>query len=103
MSTTLGQLATKVRSKNAGPFWVTVDVFLPDADAYNRTSASRVTDTETIGERYAVAPDVVRVFRLPDLLAIKISFPRQSAQGGIGDRDMHAGQQHVPLLDLEIP
>ena len=33
MSRTLGEVATIVRSKNAGPFWVTIDVFVgSDAD-----------------------------------------------------------------------
>lgn len=103
MTTTLGQLATKVRSKNAGPFWITVDAFFADRSSYDRAIASSVTEAETIATLYAVTPDVVRVFELPDLLAVKISFPRPSAQGGVGDRDMHAGQQHVPLLDLQIP
>lgn len=103
MTTTLGQLATKVRSKNAGPFWITIDAFFADQSAYDRAIASTVTEPATIAERYAVPPDVVRIFELPDLLAVKVSFPRPTAQGGIGDRDMHAGQQHVPLLDLQIP
>jgi hypothetical protein len=55
-----------------------------------------------VAARYDVAPSDVKVFRLPNLHAIKISFPRPSAQGGAGDRDMHAGQQYVPLLDVEI-
>ncbi|CAN5489149.1 DUF4387 domain-containing protein [soil metagenome] len=103
MTTPLGQLATKVRSKNAGPFWTTIDAFFADRTGFDRAVASPVTDPQVIGERYAVAPEAVRIFPLPDLLVIKVSFPRPSAQGGIGDRDMHAGQQHVPLLDLEIP
>jgi hypothetical protein len=103
MTTTLGQLATKVRSKNAGPFWVTIDAFFAERSDYDRAIASALTDSVTIAQRYSVAPDVVRIFELPDLLAVKISFPRQSAQGGIGDRDMHAGQQHVPLLDIHVP
>lgn len=103
MSTPLGQLATKVRSKNAGPFWITIDAFFADQSTYDRAITSTVTEPATIAELYAVTPDVVRIFELPELLAIKISFPRPSAQGGIGDRDMHAGQQHVPLLDLQIP
>ncbi len=103
MTTTLGQLATKVRSKNAGPFWITIDAFFADQSGYDRAIASTVTEPATIAQRYAVTPDSVRIFELPDLLAVKISFPRPGAQGGIGDRDMHAGQQHVPLLDLEIP
>jgi hypothetical protein len=101
--TMLGQLATHVRSKNAGPFWVTVDIFLPDAAAYERAAASSaLTDVDAIATRYAVSPNEVKVFRLPDLRAVKISFPRPSAQGGAHDRDMHSGQQYVPLLDIDI-
>ena len=103
MTTTLGQLATKVRSKNAGPFWITIDAFFADRVDYERAVASPLTDPGAIAERYAVATDVVAIFELPDLLAIKVSFPRPSAQGGTGDRDMHAGQQYVPLLDLQVP
>jgi hypothetical protein len=101
--TTLGQLATLVRSKNAGPFWVTVDIFLPDAAVYERAAASSaLVEVDAIAERYAVSPNAVKIFRLPDLHAIKISFPRPSPQGGAHDRDMHAGQQYVPLLDVDI-
>lgn len=101
--TTLGQLATLVRSKNAGPFWVTIDIFLPDPAAYERAVASDLTDSAAIAVRYAVRPSEVKVFLLPDLHAIKVSFPRVHAQGGAHDRDMHSGQQYVPLLDVEIP
>jgi hypothetical protein len=101
--TTLGQLATLVRSKNAGPFWVTIDVFLPDAGGYERAAASALTDVDAMAERYAVSASEVKVFLLPDLQAIKVSFHRPVAQGGAHDRDMHAGQQYVPLLDIEIP
>ena len=101
--TTLGELATLVRSKNAGPFWMTVDILLPDAAAYERAAASpALMNIDSMAERYDVAPGEVKIFRLPDLHAIKISFPRPSAQGGAHDRDMHGGQQYVPLLDIEI-
>jgi hypothetical protein len=101
--TTLGQLATLVRSKNAGPFWLTVDIFLPDAAAYERAAAApELTSVNAIAERYDVSPSDVKVFRLPNLNAIKVSFPRPSAQGGAHDRDMHGGQQYVPLLDIDI-
>jgi hypothetical protein len=33
---------------------------------------------------------------------VKISFPRPTTQGGVEDRDMHAGQQHVPLAELAL-
>jgi uncharacterized protein DUF4387 len=100
--TTLGELATQVRSKNAGPFWMTIDVFLKDDDAYERASRSSIADPAAIGRLYATDPAHVRVFLLPLLRAIKVSLPRPVVQGSVGDRDMHAGQQYVPLLDLPV-
>lgn len=47
-------------------------------------------------------PTQVKVFVLADLVAIKISVPRRVMQGSFQDRDMHAGQQYVPLLGLEV-
>ena len=103
MTTTLGELANQVRSKNAGPFWMTIDVFFSDRDAYERACGSALTDPVAVGRLYATDPEHVRVYRLPLLRAIKVSLPRPVVQGSVGDRDMHAGQQYVPLLDLFVP
>jgi len=102
MTTPLGELATLVRSKNAGPFWVTIDIFLPDSASYERACRSRVTDPATVGALYRTDHNEIKIFQLPGLQAIKISFPRPITQGAVQDRDMHSGQQYVPLLDLLI-
>jgi hypothetical protein len=99
---TLGDVAEHVRSKNAGPFWQTLDVFLPDDDTYELVASSAAIDEEAIGALYRVRAEDVRIFRLPDIRVVKISFPRPTTQGGVDDRDMHAGQQHVPLLQLVL-
>ena len=44
----------------------------------------------------------MKIFRLPSIRVVKISFPRPTTQGGVEDRDMHAGQQHVPLAELVL-
>jgi hypothetical protein len=102
MTTPLGELATQVRSKNAGPFWLTMDIFFADAEGCARASRSRVTDPGTIGHLYGVDPDHVKIFVLTDLRAIKISLPRPVVQGSLQDRDMHGGQQYIQLLGLEV-
>jgi hypothetical protein len=102
MTTSLGEVASLVRSKNAGPFWLTLDIFLPDASTFDRVSRSPVVDVGVIADLYGVDADHVRVFRLAELFAIKISLPRPVTQGSLHDRDMHAGQQYMPLLDLPI-
>jgi hypothetical protein len=99
---TIGDVAELVRSKNAGPFWQTLDVFLPDHETYLLVATSPAIDARRIGALYRVDPGSVQIFRLPTIRVVKISFPRPTAQGGVDDRDMHAGQQHVPLAQLEL-
>ena len=99
---TLGDVADLVRSKNAGPFWMTLDIFLATDADYQRVAAPGILDRRKIADLYRVPPDDVRIFHLPDLRAIKISFPRPVVQGSFTDRDIHAGQQHIPLAQLAI-
>lgn len=102
-SQTLDEIAQLVRAKNAGPFWLTLDVFLPTDDAYARVCASDVVDRDAIAGLYRTSPDEVRIFPMPALRAIKISFPRPVTQGSFTDRDMHSGQQHVLLAAIAVP
>lgn len=97
---TLGDLALEVRSKNAGPFWTTLEAFMPDDDTYR--IADRLITADLIADLYRVAPETIQIFRIPVLRVVKISFPRRLGQGSLHDRDMHAGQQHVPLAGLTV-
>jgi hypothetical protein len=98
---TLGDLALEVRSKNAGPFWMTLEAFMPD-DATYRIADALIT-RELISELYQVAPESLQIFRIPELHVVKVSFPRPVVQGSLHDRDMHAGQHHVPLAAVAVP
>lgn len=100
---TLADLAELVRSKNAGPFWITLDVFFASTADYNWVEASGVLTQETIGQLYQVDPAIVQLYHLPTIRVMKASFPRPVIQGSLADRDIHAGQQHIPLADLAIP
>jgi hypothetical protein len=99
---TVGDLATLVRSKNAGPFWLTLDIFCDTDSAYNIIAAAEVITPQRIADIYHTDPYSVRIFRLPELRVVKISFPRPTFQGAVADRDMHAGQQHIPLALLPL-
>jgi hypothetical protein len=101
-ATTLGDLAQLIRTKNAGPFWLTVDVFFHNHTDYARVANAAVLTTQTLAEHYGVDATTVRLFHLPAINVIKASFPRPTIQGSFADRDIHAGQQHVPLLPLPI-
>lgn len=103
MADTLQDVAIEIRSKNAGPFWVTMELFLRDASAYAIAADPAFLDEAVISRLYGVPADGVRIFRLPSLNVVKISFPRPVAQGSLRDRDIHAGQHHVPLAVLPLP
>jgi hypothetical protein len=98
---TLGDLAQRVRSKNAGPYWLTLDVFFADDADYEE--ALPVLTEEAIAGAYRIDPAGVSLYRMPDIRVIKASFPRPVIQGCPGDRDMHSGQQYVPLAALPLP
>jgi hypothetical protein len=91
-----------VRSKNAGPFWVTVDLFFDSADSYAEFHGDPAISADNIAAIYGVDKAHVKRFEVKSLNMVKISYPRTSPQGGVVERDMHSGQQFVPLLELQL-
>ena len=96
----LGDIALKVRSKNAGPFTATVDIFCGSPGSFK--TIRRCVTERTVSEIYNVRLDSVRKFEIPHLHVLKFSFPRPSVQGGRTDRDMHAAQLAELLLELPV-
>jgi len=91
-----------VRSKNAGPFWVTVDLFFDSPETYARHADDPAIGTQAVAALYGVEAGDVRRFKVDALNVVKLSFPRRHPQGGVVERDMHSGQQYVPMLELEL-
>ena len=98
----LGGLASQIRSKNAGPFWVTVDMFFETRPAFEAVAADGVLTPDIVSALYRVPAESVAIFRIPSLLVIKVSFPRAHAQGSITDGDMHAAHQYIPLASVAV-
>ena len=101
--TRIGDLALVCKSKNAGPFEVTIDAVFSDRETFDRVKASGVLCPELFARLYGVRPDEV-VFSVYDAgLAFKATLPRLVPAGDIGDSDVYGAQQHAPLLDVEVP
>ena len=84
----LGELARLIRSKNAGPFWVTFDiVFANDAD-FERVVSAKVLTKNWIARTYQVQEDSVILVGISSANAIKFSFPRPRIQGDPGETDI---------------
>ncbi|MEO1680772.1 MAG: DUF4387 family protein [Pseudomonadota bacterium] len=97
----LGTIAEKVRSKNAGPFWVTLDIFCGTSDAYKRVRDG--LDTADIAARFQTDSARIKRFDMADLNVVKISLPRPVVQGGVRDRDMHGAGWAAVLAEIELP
>ena len=96
----LGALVEKVRSKNAGPFWVTIDIFCGSADAFGRVSHGISTDA--VADLFDTPVALIKRFDIADLNVVKFSLPRPVAQGMARDRDMHGASWAALLAEAQI-
>ena len=98
----LADIAQVIRSKNAGPRRLTLDVmFATDAD-YRRVAQSEALSAGSVAALYGVAADQVTVIPYPAGRAIKIVMARKIMAGDPGDVDVYGAQQHAPLLEVEL-
>lgn len=101
--TTLDEFANIVRSKNAGPFRLTFDIFFDSTEEYRRGVESNLTDPEFISNAYDISEDqVVGIYDVDKVNAIKITIERSIESGNPKDTDIYGAQQHLPLLSCEI-
>lgn len=96
----VGSIALKVRSKNAGPFWITVDVFCGEDSVYQRLQAGLTN--QRVATLFGQNESDLKRFNIPSLNVIKFSFPRPTVQGSRFDRDMHGAQWAVMLAEHTI-
>ena len=96
----LVEAARVIRSKNAGPTEVTLDIMFESRELYERALKANALAPAALADRYGVADAVVIPY--PPALAIKVVLPRRIIAGTPGDSDVYGAQQHRPLLDIEI-
>ncbi len=100
----LGELAQLVRSKNAGPFALTFDIFFfSDPALYLQVKATGVLGPALFARLYGLPPDRVIFAAYDAALAFKATIPRPTPSGDPADTDVYGGQQFAPILDVEIP
>ncbi len=100
----LVDLAKMLRSKNSGPFLITLDVLFDKPENYRRVVDSGLIQRKTICEIYGLEDnDLCGIVFFEAALGIKITYNRQVSSGTCGDRDVYGAQQHAPLMELLIP
>ncbi|HEX4017310.1 MAG TPA: DUF4387 family protein [Frankiaceae bacterium] len=88
-----------IRSKDAGPFMLTLDLFFADAEVHEAFRSSGVLAAAVIAQLYGVAADEVDSYDMAEIAAMKLSFPRKVVSGDFGDTDITGGQQYAVLIE----
>lgn len=99
----LKEITKVVRSKNAGPFFLTFDVIFKDKKMFNFAVKNNLINQKIISKLYNLTINNISIIKYPPAGAIKISIPRPVSSGDVKDTDIYGTQQHVPLLDIDIP
>ncbi|MFI4913072.1 MAG: DUF4387 domain-containing protein [Sedimentisphaeraceae bacterium JB056] len=100
----LYDLADIIRSKNAGPFTLAIDLLFKDPDIFSKVVDSKVLSPELISKLYNVDSGKVLITPFETVRAIKVTLPRPSgvSAGAPGDTDVYGSSQHYPLADVKI-
>lgn len=94
--------ARVIRSKNAGPTTLTLDLMFNDHATYERALAAPSLQPDAVSRLYGLSPEQVQVIPYPPALAVKIVMDRKIVAGDPGDRDVYGAQQHGPMLSIDL-
>jgi len=95
-------IARVIRSKNAGPTTLTLDLLFNDEAGFKRACDSPALTPAALAQLYTQPADRIEVLPYPPALAIKIVMPRRIVSGDPGDSDVYGAQQHGPMLAVEL-
>jgi hypothetical protein len=96
-------LARACKSKNAGPYEITLDIMFGDEETFDKVRRSGVISRALFARLYRVPEESVLLTEYPPAFAFKATFERRIVSGAVGDTDVYGAQQHAPLLDVDIP
>jgi hypothetical protein len=106
---TLGDISSLLRSKNAGPYEITLDVMFDSQAVYRLVKESNFLNAPTMARIHNISEDdIIWNGFFDQALAYKVTIPRlrkgkPTASGGYMENDVHASQQYIGLMNLALP
>jgi hypothetical protein len=101
---TLRDLATTIRSKNAGVDHITFDLIFRDRANFERVRDAGVLSRAKVAALYGIVQERVTDFVVFEPAnAIKFTIQRERPSGSPGESDVFGAQQYAPLFDVEVP
>lgn len=103
MKTKLVDIAEVIRSKNSGPYELTLDIIFKEWEIFERVCAAGVINKELVASLYNIpVSKVINVIEFKPAKAIKATIERPISSGELGETDVYGAQQHAPLLGMEF-
>lgn len=99
----LSEVVRALRSKNAGPVTLVIDVLFRDAECYGRYADSPSFSIQALSRVLGVEPKWISVSKAPQAWGLKITLPRPIVSASVGDPDVYGCQYYVALADFELP
>ncbi len=101
--TKLTDVTTIIRSKNAGPYELTLDIMFKEQSVFDMFCEKKIIDEQLICKLYKITPDkIISIVEFMPAKAIKITIKRPISSGALGETDVYGAQQHAPLLGIEF-
>lgn len=97
------KVARVIRSKNAGPYELTLDIMFKRACDFEMFRKRRLITGAKIARLYGVpVSHILKVVWFEPSHAVKITMKRWIPSGATGESDVYGAQQHAPLLNLSF-
>jgi len=96
-------VASVIRSKNAGPYELTFDIIFKQWDTFEKVCSAKVINKKLISGLYGIPEEkVINIVEFKPAKAIKITIERPLCSGDPGETDVYGAQQHMPLVYLDF-
>ncbi|KXH68918.1 hypothetical protein CSAL01_04067 [Colletotrichum salicis] len=106
---TLSDISRVLRSKNAGPYEITIDVIFESESIFNAARESGLLSPPHVADALGISEDeIVWTGFFEPALAFKVTIPRfrggkKASAGSFMENDIHGSQQHLGLSILKLP
>ena len=103
MKKSITELTTIIRSKNSGPYELTLDLMFDSEENYRYVSGANIINEELISKLYRITPDrIIGIVHFDPAHAIKVTIVRPICSGDLGETDVYGAQQHAPMLTIDL-
>lgn len=100
----LENLCNVIRSKNAGPFRITLDILFKNYRDYRTVVDQELLTKKIVAQVYGIPEEEITNFETFDnVSAIKTTIKRKIVSGSPGDSDCYGMNQEGPLLQISFP